>query len=248
MMITDLLQIGNKIDITSLDKDDISRAEDGKKQVLVSQLESVEENGELTILMPVYKGKIILLSIGSRYEMIFYTRKGLYRGVCQVIDRYKEDNLFMVKVVLKSGLTKFQRREYYRLECILGMQAYELDIDDARRLDGTELEEYLKDSEIEITESDAVIVDISGGGIRFIGAKKYEEGDYLAVRTALRNEHIDLPLLVVVMIVTSRKASPNAERYETRAEFIHLSSKLRESIIKYVFDEDRKIRKKEMGV
>ena len=53
MMITDLLQVGNKIDITSLDKDDISRAEDGKKQVMVSQLESVEEDGELTIMMPV---------------------------------------------------------------------------------------------------------------------------------------------------------------------------------------------------
>lgn len=247
-MVTDLLQIGNKIDICSLDKDDIRRAENGKVPILASQLEAVEDNGELIIQMPVYKGKIILLSLGSRYELIFYTRKGLYRGVCQVTDRYKEDNLFMVKVMLKSGLNKFQRREYFRLECILGMQAYELTREDALRLDGASLEQHLKDPQVIMTESSAVIVDISGGGIRFIGEKKYEEGDCLAVRTALQNENIDQQLLVVVSIVTCRKAAPNMERYETRAEFLHLGSKLRETIIKYIFDEDRKIRKKDMGV
>lgn len=247
-MVTDLLQIGNKIDICSLDKDDIRRAENGKVPILASQLEAVEDNGELIIQMPVYKGKIILLSLGSRYELIFYTRKGLYRGVCQVTDRYKEDNLFMVKVMLKSGLNKFQRREYFRLECILGMQAYELTREDALRLDGASLEQHLKDPQIIMTESSSVIVDISGGGIRFIGEKKYEEGDCLAVRTALQNENVDQQLLVVVSIVTCRKAAPNMERYETRAEFLHLGSKLRETIIKYIFDEDRKIRKKDMGV
>ena len=113
-MITDLLQIGNKIDICALDKSEIKRTENGKVPILASHLEDMEESGELTIQMPVYKGKIILLSLGARYEMMFYTRKGLYRGVCQVTDRYKEDNLFMVKVMLKSGLNKFQRREYFR--------------------------------------------------------------------------------------------------------------------------------------
>ena len=247
-MVTDLLQIGNKIDSCSLDKDDIRRAENGKVPILASQLEAVEDNGELIIQMPVYKGKIILLSLGSRYELIFYTRKGLYRGVCQVTDRYKEDNLFMVKVMLKSGLNKFQRREYFRLECILGMQAYELTREDALRLDGASLEQHLKDPQVIMTESSSVIVDISGGGIRFIGEKKYEEGDCLAVRTALQNENIDQQLLVVVSIVTCRKAAPNMERYEARAEFLHLGSKLRETVIKYIFDEDRKIRKKDMGV
>ena len=247
-MVTDLLQVGNKIDICSLDRSEIRRSENGKMPILASQLESVEENGELVIQMPIYKGKIILLSLGSRYEMIFYTRKGLYRGVCQVTDRYKEDDLFMVKVALKSGLNKFQRREYFRLECILGMQAYELTRDEAMKLDGARLKEQLKNPEMLMTESSAVIVDISGGGIRFIGEKKYEEGDYLAVRTALYNENINQELVVVVAIVSCRQAAPNMPRYETRAEFIHLGSMLRETIIKYIFDEDRKIRKKEMGV
>ena len=81
-MVTDLLQVGNKIDICALDKSEIKRTENGKVPILSSQLEAVEDNGVLTIQMPVYKGKIILLSLGSRYELMFYTRKVLYRGVC----------------------------------------------------------------------------------------------------------------------------------------------------------------------
>lgn len=247
-MVTDLLQVGNKIDICALDQSEIKRTENGKVPILASQLEAVEDDGGLIMQMPVYKGKIILLSLGSRYELMFYTKKGLYRGVCQVVDRYKEDNLFMVRVVLKSGLNKFQRREYFRLECILSMQAYELDREEALTLDGEELETLLQDPDILETEVDAIIVDISGGGIRFITDKKSEEGDCLAVRTRLQNENIDKQLLVAVSIVSCRKMASGMERYETRAEFLHLGTKLRETIIKYIFDEDRKIRKREVGI
>lgn len=247
-MITDILQIGNKIDICTLDKSEIRRAEGGKVPILSSQLESVDENGDLVIHMPMHKGKIILLSLGSRYELMFYTRRGLYRGVCQVTDRYKEDNLFMVKMALKSGLNKFQRREYFRLECILGMETYKVDREEALKLDEAHMEQRVKDPEIAETAEKAVIVDISGGGIRFVSEKRHEEGECLIVRTLLKNENMNQPLLVIASVISSRKASANVDRYETRAEFLHLGTKLRETIIKYIFDEDRKLRKKDVGI
>ncbi len=247
-MVTDLLQVGNKIDVCSLERKDREKIDGKKVPILASSLESIEEDGELVIQMPMYKGKMVLLTLGLRYELMFYNRKGLYRAVCQVTDRYKEDNLFMVRVALKSNLTKFQRREYFRLECILGMTAYELTREEALSLNGNALKDRIHDAEILMTRNDAVIVDISGGGIRFISERSYEEGDTLAVHTVLTNEVIDQELTVVVAVVSCRKASPNMERYETRAEFLHLGSKLRETIIRYIFDEDRKIRKKDMGV
>ena len=247
-MVTDLLEIGNKIDICSMDKSEIRHAENGKVPILASRLESVDENGELVVQMPVYKGKIILLTLGLRYEMVFYTRKGLYRGVCQVVDRYKDGNVFMVKVVLTSGLNKFQRREYFRLACIIGMRGYQLTRYEAMELDGAGLESYVNEPQMAQTAFPAVIVDISGGGIRFICEEKHEEGDYLAVQLTLQNENINQPITVVVSIVSCRQAAPNMERYETRAEFLHLGTKLRETIIKYIFDEDRKIRKRDTGI
>lgn len=247
-MIQDILQIGNKIDICSLEKEDRKKYDGKKLPILVSQLEEIDEDGELVIQMPMYKGKLVLLSLGSRYELMFYTKRGLYRAVCQVTDRYKEDNFFMVKVMLRSNLTKFQRREYFRLECIIGMDAYELQREEAELLTGAKLEQRISDPEIAQTLSKAVIVDISGGGIRFISERKHEEGDCLAVHMTLSNENIDKDIWVVVSIVSCRKAAPNMERYETRAEYMHLGNKLREVIIKYIFDEDRKIRKRDVGV
>ncbi len=247
-MIQDILQIGNKIDICSLEKEDRKKHDGKKLPILVSQLEEIDEDGELVIQMPMYKGKLVLLSLGSRYELMFYTKRGLYRAVCQVTDRYKEDNFFMVKVMLRSNLTKFQRREYFRLECIIGMDAYELQREEAMMLSGANLEQRISDPEIAQTLSKAVIVDISGGGIRFISEQKHAEGDYLAVHMTLSNENIDKDIWVAVSIVSCRKAAQNMERYETRAEYIHMGNKLREIIIKYIFDEDRKIRKKDVGV
>ncbi len=244
MMLTDILQVGNKVDICPIEKADVRRAEEGRVPILASRLESVDDNGELIIQMPTDKGRIYLLSLGSRYELMFYARGGLYRAVCQAVDRYKEGGLFMAKLVLKSGISKFQRREYFRLQCILGMEAFELSRDDALRLNTEQLEERLKDPLEIMTEEQAVIVDISGGGIRFITERQHETGDYLAVRTHLKNEAIDQPLLVVVTIVSCRKADNMKDRYETRAEFLHLGSKLRETIVKYIFDEDRKMAKR----
>ncbi len=247
-MIQDILQAGNKIDVCSLEKEDRKKYDGKKLPILVSQLEEIDEDGELVIQMPMYKGKLVLLSLGSRYELMFYTKRGLYRAVCQVTDRYKEDNFFMVKVMLRSNLTKFQRREYFRLECIIGMDAYELQREEAMMLSGPKLEQRISDPEVAQTLCKAVIVDISGGGIRFISERKHEEGDLLAVHMTLSNENIDEDIWVVVSIVSCRKAAPNMERYETRAEYIHLGNKLREVIIKYIFDEDRKIRKRDVGV
>ena len=246
-MVTDLLQIGNKIDICSLDKDDIRRAENGKVPILASQLEAVEDNGELIIQMPVYKGKIILLSLGSRYELIFYTRKGLYRGVCQVTDRYKEDNLFMVKVMLKSGLNKFQRREYFRLECILGMQAYELTREDALRLDGASLEQHLKDPQAIMTESSSVIVDISGGGIRFVSDERIEPESFILIIIRLTNDKIDQTFYLVTEMIDSIPSPKVSGKFISRGKFLFKDLKDREGIVRYVFEEERRIRRKEMG-
>jgi c-di-GMP-binding flagellar brake protein YcgR len=208
----------------------------------------VNNNGNMVIDMPMYKGKIILLSVGTRYEMIFYTRNGLYRGVGQVTDRYKDGKFFMVRMELKTKLTKFQRREYFRLQCILSVDGWELSRDEALTISNDELAKRITDPEIVATMANGIIVDISGGGIRFISERRHEEDDCMIIRTQLQNESLDQELLVLVSVVSCRKASPNMERYETRAEFMHLGKSLRETIIKYIFDEDRKIRKKDVGV
>ena len=243
-MMKNILKAGDRIQISSLKKN--LAGEQGP--VLMSRIADIEDSGELIVEMPMHQGKIILLSLGARYEFVFYTKRGPYRGTCQVVDRYKEENNFLVKVELKNGLHKFQRREYFRLECSLEMITYDLTSDEAKNLSQEQLDKLIREPDVIMTMAKAVIVDISGGGLRFISEKKFEDGDYAAVQLKLANDNIDLDILTPISIIACRQAAPYMERYEARGEFMHLDTELREMIIKYIFDEERKIRRKDMGI
>lgn len=248
-MLQDVLELGGKIDVRPLKKD-AHRQKNGKNQpTMVSQLDEIKGNDEVIIHMPMYQGKMVLLTAGTCYDLVFYTKNGLYQAVGHVMERYKEDNFFFLKIALLTPLKKYQRREYFRLGCMLDMEVYEIDRESALKLDSSELElRICGDVETIMTEAKALIVDISGGGIRFIGDKRYEEEQSLVIHTLLSNETTHQELTVAISVVSSRRIDNDTSRFETRAEFLNVGEWLREEIIKYIFDEDRKIRKKDIGV
>lgn len=243
----DILQVGNKVDLCSIFQKEKNEATNEKTPILSSRIESIDENGELTLEMPIYKGKLVLLPTGNRYEMMFYTGRGLYSGIYEVTDRFKEYGFFFVNVESVDRLKKVQRREYFRLECILGVLLYEITSDQALLSERESLASIIAAEDIRKTETQSVVVDISGGGIRFIGEKEYALDSYLAVVLILESETIHQRLTVPIRVVSCRTTATSFVRYETRAKFVHLSEQVRDTIIKFIFDEDRKIRRKETG-
>ena len=119
MNISEVIHLGDKVDIRVLQKVEQTRDIDETVTVYKSQVLDIRENGNLELSMPTTKGKLELLMLGIRYELVFYSCGSLYRAVGVVKERYKTDNLYMVEIELKSPLEKFQRREYYRLPCLL---------------------------------------------------------------------------------------------------------------------------------
>ena len=85
----------------------------------------------MEIAMPMEAGKLVLLQLGVRYELVFFSRESLYRTVGQVKERYKKDNIYMLEMELKSQPEKFQRREYFRYPCLLDFKYYELTAEQA---------------------------------------------------------------------------------------------------------------------
>lgn len=243
-----ILSLGCKIDVCSVQQLQRNKVTGEKTPILASRLEDIKKDGTLIIAMPIYQGKIVLMSTGVRYELVFYSKKGLYRGIGQVTERYKEDNRFLVKLVLTTALNKFQRREYFRLQCILSMKAYKIKTEDALKYNDVQIEALTEQEEVGNTAVEAVIVDISGGGVRFIGPEEYKQGSYICIETTIANESTNMHVFLTACIIGSRRADGTNDKYETRAEFIHVDSRTRETIIKYIFDEDRKIRKKDMGI
>lgn len=111
--------------------------------------------------------------LGIRHDL--FEENSLYQCFARIIDRYKSNNVYVLVMELTSNLRKYQRREYYRFSCALDMCA--------RNLEEEEIQALEKNSPYELQPGlplkHSVIVDISGGGLRFVSTQRYEPGSLI---------------------------------------------------------------------
>ncbi len=117
-MITKRLSIGQKVELTKYTG---KMKEMAGARTLVSQLLDEKEENKLVIAMPMEGGKMVLLDVGKRYNMFFYTTAGLYYCIAQVSGRYRSGQVYMLEMECASEIEKFQRRQFFRLNCIVDM-------------------------------------------------------------------------------------------------------------------------------
>ncbi len=91
-----------------------------------------------------------------------------------------------------------------------------------------------------------VAVDISGGGIRFVGDRPGEQEGYLFISIRLKNKSMDYLLETVGKTILCQKVGTvkKETKYEYRANFLMRNQKEREIIIKYIFEQERVNRQK----
>lgn len=213
------IKVGDKIELVSK-----TRNKDIKK--FYSQIQNFDDEGNITILAPIENSKIIPLSINKKHDTYIYTSRGLYNCETIVTGRKKSDNLYFIELKVLTKMKKFQRRQFYRLDCILTF-LYKYD----------EEEEWKK----------GTILDISGGGLRFTSHKMLEESNPIICNIKLDcmdNNDITME----GSVVSSNILDFDTNNYEHRIEFNDITKEQREVIIKYIFDEQRKRRKKEKGM
>ena len=86
-------------------------------------------------------------------------------------------------------------------------------------------------------------IDISGGGLRFTGDTLVEKGNKLAVVFDIDYEGNIERYLLAADVIMSFAIPQHHGMYEHRVEFKDISKENREMLIKYIFQEERKIRK-----
>lgn len=240
-MTRELLLVGTKIELKRTSK---LKDADGEAGITyVSQILDKDEDGNIIAAMPISESHIVPVEVGSVFQAYFYTSKGIYRGRCRMSARGKEANIYIMTIQLIDDLVRYQRREYYRLTCLIDAKITPLTV--------KEVLEYSKEFEIpeELTgeAEDCVIVDISGGGIRFISNTRYERDGYIYVEfntaTSLGIKQFGL----MGRIVMSIKSETDNCKYDNRMQFKVISKEKREEIIKFIFDEQRRLRQKERG-
>ena len=201
-----------------------------------SKVLDILSEDRIEVLMPMEKSKVVTLQVDSEYDLYFFTEMGLYQCYARIADRYKDNNVFVMVMDLTSNLRKYQRREYYRLSCALEMSSRPLQAEEVRLAEVGRKEKRVPD----LTLKNSVIVDISGGGLRFVADYAYETDSLIMCRYRLMigKEEKEYSLIGKVLAVKEVENRPGS--YEHRVQYVNMGMEEREEIIKYIFDEERR--------
>ena len=212
----------------------------GENKIYISKVFDIISDERISILMPMEKTKLILLPVDAEYDLCFYTTHGLYQCFARVTDRYKDNNIFVLILDLTSNLRKFQRRQYYRFSCALNMDSRPLEEEEVSTID-----KYTMLLEPGLPLKRSIIVDISGGGLRFVSDYRYEKGSMILCKYNLiiNDKNKEYNLAAKVLNVNEIDNRPGV--FEHRVQYINMDVDDREEIIRYIFDEERKSRRKQ---
>jgi len=242
-MLSDYVVPGNRVEIQAVEKVKPANEEEGKR-VYSTQVRDIISDDQIEIFMPIEKTKIILLPVNTEFDLYFYTTNGLYQCFATVIDRYKDGTQYVLLMELNSNLRKFQRREYYRLSCALEMSSRPLEKEEKDAMDNS-ADLFLVPG---LPLKRSVVVDISGGGIRFISSYKYEPDSYLYCKYNLIIDGVSKEYTLITKVLVVKELENRPGVFEHRAQYVDIDTYEREEIIRFIFEEERKHRKREKGM
>lgn len=240
-MLSDIIEAGQIVEIEAVKDESEERKKGEVKRTYRTKVFDVLSEDQLEIMMPIEKGKVILLPVDGQFDMCFYTTKGLYQCYARILDRYKSNNVYIVVAELTSSLKKRQRREFYRLDCALNVKF--------RALDETETEAvesgFFKPNPLDFSQLKAgTVVDISGGGMRFLSEYPCEVGAMIYCTYELTVKGGEKSYHLAGRVLRSQELEKRPGTYESRIQYVNMDVDDREEIIKYIFEEERRQRHK----
>ncbi len=240
-MLTKYVKPGEKIELQTVERSILGTVSD--KKAYTSKVYDIISDEQFEILMPMEKTKLILLPVDGEYDVCFYTKQGLYQCYVRIVDRYKSGNTFILLCEPTSNLRKHQRREYYRFSCILNMDSRELVEEELEALEKRELS-----FQPGLPLQKSVIVDISGGGVRFVSSYRYEQDTIIYLTYKLMIGGKEKSYEIAGKVLASKPIENRPGEFEHRLQYLNMDNSEREEIIRYIFEEERKNRRKENGL
>ncbi len=232
-MLSKFISVGAKVELQAVNR---SNEEEYERKTYVSSVNGILSEDKLEITMPMEKTKLVLLSVDEEYDVVFYGESGLFQCFARITDRYKSQNIYLLVLELTSTLRKYQRREFYRYSCALNMCSRPLEEEEVLALESGSYFDNL--STLPLKES--LIVDISGGGLRFISTQKYEPGTFLYINYHLLKKDEPRKFEVVGKVLSAREVENRPGNWEHRVQYFNMDFETREEIIRYIFEEERK--------
>ena len=240
---------GCRVDLQTIDRSNqripmnAGDSNEGRKSYQSQVIDVISED-RVEISMPMEKSKLILLPVDGEYDLYFYCDSGLYQCYARVVDRYKNNSLYVLVLDLISNLRKHQRRAYYRFSCALEMNSRQLQEEEETALTDSGNGDAMTPK---LPLKSSIIVDISGGGLRFVANYAYEAQSLILCKYSLLINGENKEYNLVGKVLNVRELDNRKGVFEHRVQYVNVDSAEREEIIKYIFDEERRTLKKQKG-
>lgn len=208
--------IGDKITIELMNNYD--------KQKYVSQIIETRDDSTLDIVIPIYKNRIIYIKNDTELEVVVSKGEAIYEFKAKILNKVF-GRIPLLKLELISKITKIQRRDYFRLKYIHNITIKKV----------TNLKEKVFDEEV--TGS---MIDISGGGLAFTSNIQFEEKDVVEISMNINNTNV----VILGKIVRKSLSGNGSVKYSYGVQFSNITEIQRNEIMKFIFEEQRKLAKK----
>lgn len=242
-MVKDVLRPGVKVAILSV------RNVNGKdeKRTFRSVVYDVGDDGSVEVGMPIENGKLILLGLDARFDMTFFTKRDMYQCVGQVKERYKKENLYMIRMELVTPLKRQQRREFFRMECTKEIKYLLLSQEEAQlAMADVILNERRKETP-DIPWADGTALDVSAGGMRFVTKEKIKDNSDMVLWFSMESLRGQSEFLLFAHMLSCRELEGSLKRFECRMMFEFDENRVREQLVRCIFDAERMNRRNERG-
>jgi c-di-GMP-binding flagellar brake protein YcgR len=223
------LKIGSRLEVELL-----SNQGESKVFLYVSQLLEVIDPENVVIATPIANSRNVFLPLGYRVRvMLLHSVYGLvgFKGV--IANKGMRDNIAVLFLQVEGGLESIQRRKYFRLDCLLSTE-YRVCPEKSEAMNEADTSEpsYKK----------AITKNLSGSGMCIVTDEEIQYGTNLELILSI-SEQVKVKVAAAVMRCSCLETSRHV-KYEIGLHFTELSKSAQESIIKYIFDQQRILLKK----
>ena len=237
-MIDKYLSPGDKVEIRFAQRMAITDENTERKyKTYLSKINQMLDEDQIEILMPIEQSRMVLLPRNAMGTLVIYTSNGLFQCEVKVGDRYKKDNIYLQVLELISGIKKYQRREYYRYSCTVPVFSRCLTEEEQRTMVWDETQKGIEGSSL----------DIGGGGVRYLVSEQMTSGEMVICYLELEIKNTVKEIQALGKILSVRPVK-DSDLFEVRVQFEKISNAAREQIIQYIFEDERKRRKKSNGL
>ena len=237
-MIEKYLSPGDKVEIRFAQRMALTDENTERKyKTYLSKINQMLDEDQIEILMPIEQSRMVLLPRNAMGTLVIYTSNGLFQCEVKVADRYKKDNIYLQVLELISGIKKYQRREYYRYSCTVPVFSRCLTEEEQRTMVWDESQKGIEGSTL----------DIGGGGVRYLVSEQMTSGEMVICYLELEIKNTVKEIQALGKILSVRPVK-DSDLFEVRVQFEKISNAAREQIIQYIFEDERKRRKKSNGL